>query len=386
MAYNVTVNGLQLYQGGGGLPLTPALGEYSFVRNSVSTSTQRKKPVDLSLLVDQTPYNKSVKIRYRAMQRDSSGYQSPSTYNASTETFDSETYNNGRPVVVNKLLSKIKGEEWNLSTFLGELPETLAWFRKTLVDVVDYYRAFRKMSARQLRAVRKRRRKAYAREGSRAYLGSPAHERAQAGLASRWLEFRYAITPLMSDFDAMLKTLYSSMTTPLWKRVVSGEDLKYYRKSVVFTGSPSCERIQDHTMELRIGAYFRCNPEAQALKRLGLTNPLATLYELLPLSFVLDWFIPLGTWLGNLDAMVGVQVLSTWESQKVVTLMHYTGGAQGPSGSRTIYEPSDARNDYYNRQPSASLTIPLPKPRLSLNAKRTLDAVALSRQILLSGK
>jgi len=385
MAYNLTVNGLQLYSGGGGQPLTPVIGEYSFVRNSVSSVARRKKPVGLALLTP-TSYSKSVKIRHRAMQVSSTGYQAPSTYNTAPESFDNSTYQAGRPAVVGKLLQKIKGEEWNLSTWLGELPETLHWFKNTLADVVALYRSFRKMNARQLAAVRRRRRKAWAKKASRSYFGSPAHEKAQAGLASRWLEFRYAVSPLMSDLDSMLKALYSSQSKPMWERKVAGATLKYYRKSLRYSGNPGATEIFDHTMELRIGAYFRVNPNVQAFKRLGLLNPLATLWELLPLSFVVDWLIPIGDYIGSLDAMAGVQVLSTWESQKVVTISTMSGGKIGNSTTYTVYEPNMSRNDYYNRTNGVSLTIPLPSFQLSLNTKRILDGFALTRQILLSGK
>jgi hypothetical protein len=38
------------------------------------------------------------------------------------------------------------------------------------------------------------------------------------------------------------------------------------------------------------------------VSELGLSNPLSTLYELTPYSFVLDWVVPVGDWLSVLDA------------------------------------------------------------------------------------
>jgi hypothetical protein len=38
---------------------------------------------------------------------------------------------------------------------------------------------------------------------------------------------------------------------------------------------------------------------------LGLTNPLELIWERIPYSFVVDWFLPIGGWLSTLDADFG---------------------------------------------------------------------------------
>jgi hypothetical protein len=38
---------------------------------------------------------------------------------------------------------------------------------------------------------------------------------------------------------------------------------------------------------------------------LGLTNPLAVAWELVPFSFVVDWALPIGSFLNQIDASVG---------------------------------------------------------------------------------
>lgn len=56
----------------------------------------------------------------------------------------------------------------------------------------------------------------------------------------------------------------------------------------------------------RLVRYSLCyDVPSWALKdvsELGLSNPLSTLYELTPYSFVLDWVVPVGDWLSVLDA------------------------------------------------------------------------------------
>lgn len=42
--------------------------------------------------------------------------------------------------------------------------------------------------------------------------------------------------------------------------------------------------------------------------RLGLSNPAVTAWEIVPWSFVIDWFIPIGDYLGQFDAFNGITI------------------------------------------------------------------------------
>jgi hypothetical protein len=46
----------------------------------------------------------------------------------------------------------------------------------------------------------------------------------------------------------------------------------------------------------------------------GLTNPAQVAWELLPFSFVLDWFIPIGSYLSQFDASLGMEFLGGSET------------------------------------------------------------------------
>lgn len=59
--------------------------------------------------------------------------------------------------------------------------------------------------------------------------------------------------------------------------------------------------------ELLMVARFRESATLKSSAALGITNPLATAWELIPYSFVLDWVIGVGEYLNNLDALVGIE-------------------------------------------------------------------------------
>jgi len=50
------------------------------------------------------------------------------------------------------------------------------------------------------------------------------------------------------------------------------------------------------------------NPNTSTLQQLGLTNPALVAWELVPFSFVFDWFISVGDWCKGLSALHGVTV------------------------------------------------------------------------------
>lgn len=49
---------------------------------------------------------------------------------------------------------------------------------------------------------------------------------------------------------------------------------------------------------------------------IGLLNPLAIGWELLPLSYILDWALPIGNWINGLDATLGLTFLRGVEVTK----------------------------------------------------------------------
>lgn len=224
--------------------------------------------------------------------------------------------------------------------------------------------------------------------------GSVVVREGTKAVARKWLEWRYAIQPLMYDFDAALKTLYQSSAQPRWTRVVTGAKGRKSRKVVTpgasspVSASSGYTNSFEDTLTLRLGILYRVNPNVQAFKRLGLLNPVVTLWELVPFSFIVDWFIPIGDYLSSLDAMAGVQVLSTWESRREFTdnqTTAHTSRGWTVAGNMVYSEytaSSFATKSSYNRKIGVSLAVPLPVFRPDLSVNRVTDAIALARSIL----
>lgn len=79
----------------------------------------------------------------------------------------------------------------------------------------------------------------------------------------------------------------------------------------------------------RVVYHARVKNEALlALSQLGVTNPLATAWELLPLSFVADWLLPIGDFLSALTGPLGTEFVSGFED-KVIEISTSVDFCQG---------------------------------------------------------
>lgn len=126
-------------------------------------------------------------------------------------------------------------------------------------------------------------------------------------IANHWLEYQYGWKPLMSDAYGAAELLATHVRDDPSHAAARGssqrtEDLYYHTRD-----SGSVLQIQDTTTTTtKYGVRFRLDSAARAmLSRTGISNPALLAWELLPYSFVVDWFIPVGNYLQALDAFSG---------------------------------------------------------------------------------
>lgn len=118
-------------------------------------------------------------------------------------------------------------------------------------------------------------------------------------IANGYLELKYGWLPLLSDVHSAIQALNEGMAsgkgrsvTARTREVVYGDGLK---------------------VVVRAGLKGRVtNPYLYNLNRYGLLNPFSIAWNLLPWTFVLDWFLPIGTILGALYGTAGLRVTDAW--------------------------------------------------------------------------
>lgn len=202
-------------------------------------------------------------------------------------------------------------------------------------------------------------------------------------LANAWLEMRYGWSPLMYEIQGAIELLEEKILGGKLARSYSKTTSSSYTdKSAVRTSGVTCVHdatINDH---VTISCLIKPeNPSRIILGQLGFDNPALIAYELMPYSFVVDWFYNIGDYLQSQTALAGlsldyVSITKTRYLQDEITVL---GPGDNP-GSKPDYA---GRHTYYSKLKQRDLSIPQPPmPTLGVDMdwKRLLDSLAMLSQ------
>lgn len=234
----------------------------------------------------------------------------------------------GRPMsqmeadVNNALLEKCRGTKIDLGVALGETRETADMIGnysdrigRSALDVTsstlassrsdkDFYltRAFRTLTGGKIDKIRE-----------------------VADLASSaWLGWSYGVRPLLSDIEKAIATVKGADKQPYYElTTVRSRQSDTLNASYAATvqgdyGWKQWTESHNSTRTVSGAMTFYCdNPILRSADQLGLTNPLNVAWELVTLSFVVDWFIPVGDYLANIVPPLGVTFSHGYVTSKI---------------------------------------------------------------------
>ncbi len=127
--------------------------------------------------------------------------------------------------------------------------------------------------------------------------------------ASRWLEYQYAWLPLMSDMYDFANVAKNGLgkKPPLISAVRNLSDTYPWRQ---LGNQGVCVMTGETKINRRCKLWYRLDDATlYRLNQLSLINPLAIAWELVPFSFVIDWFLPVGNVLNAWSATMGLTYL-----------------------------------------------------------------------------
>jgi len=290
----------------------------------------------------------------------------------SSAYYDWGTWNvNLENLSYSKAKAKLKDAEIELGVMLGELKETLDMLNspfRSLTDAMSgmYKHAWTKMNK------------------SISFLDA---------LTGAWLTYRYGILPLISDIQAIIDAYHLKFEqVQVMSRKKAGARTETVQVAAVaanlygyFTGR--VEWVKEVEIKSTSHIYYQKLLEAEALYRLRLFGFHPSQFpsigwELVRLSFVVDWFFSVGTWLRALMPDTNVRLLGNCTSQKItVKIRSYCSQLNHPGGIDGRYEvlPNIVCWDSSMLERRIGSSVPVlpaynPNP---LNLKRTLDALSL---------
>lgn len=120
---------------------------------------------------------------------------------------------------------------------------------------------------------------------------------------SNWLKFHFGVEPLVKDIGAAIE-LYQNPIPP--KRILA--KVRLSSGKFVWTDGLKNYTYYD-TTQCRTSCEVRVtNPNLFIANQLGFTNPATFVWELIPFSFVVDWFANVSQFLGQMTEFAGCEI------------------------------------------------------------------------------
>jgi hypothetical protein len=147
-------------------------------------------------------------------------------------------------------------------------------------------------------------------------------------LANRYMELRYAIRPLMYDFNGTISAIKHESAKALSRLTFRGHenftieenDLRNFWNGDTYqdgTRSYDCERTVKVSFDVRAGVLTQLET-VSSIPVWGLAQPIEAAWELVPFSFIIDWFINAGNTIAAWTPDYGLKTLASWTVSKEI--------------------------------------------------------------------
>lgn len=249
--------------------------------------------------------------------------------------------------LVTSLRSEANSGSFDLLTEVAEFPETVKWLYGLLREIISLFRK----TKRQVSFIRK----------------DAAIKDVGDKITSLWMQYRYAVTPLVHSVADGLSLLEHEVV-----KYQSFRQGLTERKTLTLNGVDI-----DFDVVHRCVIKHRYGLDGLRLSDVLKSNLLSTSWELVPLSWAVDWALNIGNLLSALQLPSNVDQENSCYSWRI---------------NATINVPMENNGilsipiDFYKRTPIEPLThIGLDLSPL-MNAKRSLDSMSLAWQMFIRKK
>lgn len=174
-------------------------------------------------------------------------------------------------------------------------------------------------------------------------LGKTAASAAKA-TANSWLEYRYGWKPLIMDIDTIVQASYKKLAHCGKRRLVARVGDAYacdlrgtWTDATSYVGTKtSGSKSYSRSSKVGVGVLYDIAPQTgkQALQAILGVRPRdipATVWELVPYSFVVDWFVNVGDWIQAVTPVPGITILGHWVTRVESTRTEWVATFDPPS-------------------------------------------------------
>lgn len=216
----------------------------------------------------------------------------------------------------NKVLLDLVNQTNQLGITIAESGKTTRYLASKLGPLVDGLVGIKQSKKRFFRFLKRSYRSMFP-KGSKERSRAKQHLRSQPWdkrLASRWLEYNYAIMPLVYEVSGAMEFFE---TPPPLRFSIKKREKMTFQNSII-----EGPFRYHYNLDLKVMVQHNCqiqDPTLHTMNRLGLTPAqfvFGTAWELIPFSFVADWALQFNDLLKGMSAYQGVTFLSGFRSVK----------------------------------------------------------------------
>lgn len=222
---------------------------------------------------------------------------------------------------VAKLLDEAKGEQWNVPVFIAEAGKTANMVMGRALDFVDMARALRRGDFRWFCSLL-RGSVTPAPSETKRFNRMFGRDPVQAA-ANTWLEYKYGWMPMIKDVGDAMKALVeladdrNTLIGTARGSAKSHQGVKTFINNSNHEGVLISYAYTDRIVRSKRMVWMYQIKEGYLPGRFGFTNVLEVGWEAAPLSFVVDWFFPIGQYLSQLDTEVRFDSLGYTEGTRL---------------------------------------------------------------------
>lgn len=278
--------------------------------------------------------------------------------------------------VVTEAYSKVDTSEVSALVSIGEARETIKFLADSALRLIKLYKAVRSLN---FAAIRK--------------------NMTIAEFGKRYLEYRYAINPLVREMDDYFQAVFVKKSYPVrqtfrsWKAGTifdSGSPYLVYNSATYGTATAR----EEASVEYIIRAGVLCDIDLEKVDRYGLKNIAVSALDLVPLSFIADWFFNISQTLAAHMPNAGTRQLASWYSiskkeRRVKHVIATTTPSTVVSGGVTYLNVVNSWNNCrieknvhtYRRIADPDLRT-FPQLKISLDGWKLLDLGLIVKQLI----
>lgn len=210
--------------------------------------------------------------------------------------------------------------------------------------------------------------------------GNPKKRVTSGDISSTWLGLQYGWLPLLSD-------VYEAATN--WEAVTNGpRKFSFVKRKRVEWDVPNILDNGGARFQGKNWYGIRCKvvitENLSQPRSLGLMDPLGVAWELTPWSFVVDWFIPISTYLDTLNVFSGLDAKVYWTTYRKGRWQHLDSYPLCDGWTGVLVQPQGFTEQIViDRAGEQSVSVPPPKLvgfRDAMSPARIKNAIALAHQ------